>query len=188
MTHLPLQNSLLWTLYVALKYCLFSRDQRPAQRNGLCTMLVKSFSLASFACTHGAFWKTFDHVSATDISYTLCTFLLCEMRAHQNLLFVVIHISAPRGSRTCQKLTVLLSISYLGTILTVASDSEITIRTVHHLLNVKAYSVRSFWRHNFMLDQKKPSLAAYVDMLKEDDKLPGKENHFTMNALRFTKP
>jgi hypothetical protein len=55
-----------------------------------------------------------------------------------------------------------------------ASDAEITIRTMHYLLNVEAESVRSFWRRNFMLDQEKPSLAAYVDMLKGNDKLPPK--------------
>jgi hypothetical protein len=46
-----------------------------------------------------------------------------------------------------------------------ASDAEITIRTMHFLLNVKADSVRSFWTRNFLLGQKKPPLAAYVDML-----------------------
>ena len=55
-----------------------------------------------------------------------------------------------------------------------ASDAEITIRTMHHLLNVKADSIRSFWTRNFMLGQKKPSLAAYVDMLKGRDKMPAK--------------
>ncbi len=55
------------------------------------------------------------------------------------------------------------------------------------MLNVKADSIRSFWRHNFMLDQKKPSLAAYVDMLRETTNWPEKENCFTMNALRLTK-
>ncbi len=35
------------------------------------------------------------------------------------------------------------------------SDAEISIRTMHHLLNVKADSVRSFWTRNFMLDHKK---------------------------------
>jgi hypothetical protein len=59
-----------------------------------------------------------------------------------------------------------------------ASDAEITIRTVHHLLNVKLDSVRSFWTRNFMLDQKKPSLAAYVDMLKGNDKLQPKRKLF----------
>ena len=47
-----------------------------------------------------------------------------------------------------------------------ASDAEITIRTMHFLGKVKADSVRSFWTRNFMLDQKKLSYAAYVDMLK----------------------
>jgi hypothetical protein len=65
-----------------------------------------------------------------------------------------------------------------------ASDAEITIRTMHYLLNVKAESVRSFWRRNFMLDQEKPALAAYVDMLKGNDKMPQKENYFTTTALR----
>jgi hypothetical protein len=55
-----------------------------------------------------------------------------------------------------------------------ASDAEITIRTVRYLLDVKADSVRSFWTRNFMLDRKKPSYAAYVDMLKGRDKLPAK--------------
>ncbi len=55
-----------------------------------------------------------------------------------------------------------------------ASDAEIMIRTVHYLLNVKADSVRSFWTRNFMLDQKKLTFAAYVDMLKGRDKLPTK--------------
>jgi hypothetical protein len=55
-----------------------------------------------------------------------------------------------------------------------ASDAEITIRTMHYLLNVKADSIRSFWHRNFMLDQKKLSYVAYVDMLKGNDKLPAK--------------
>ncbi len=59
-----------------------------------------------------------------------------------------------------------------------ASDAEITIRTMHYLLNVKADSIRSFWCHNFMFDQKKPSLAAYVDILKGNDKLPRKRKLF----------
>ncbi len=55
-----------------------------------------------------------------------------------------------------------------------ASDAEITIRTLHYLLNVKADSIRSFWHSNFMLDLKKPSLTAYVDLLKGRDNLPVK--------------
>jgi hypothetical protein len=51
------------------------------------------------------------------------------------------------------------------------SDAEITIRTLHYLGSVKADSVRSFWRRNFMLDVKKPSFAAYVDMLKGRDSM-----------------
>ncbi len=47
-----------------------------------------------------------------------------------------------------------------------ASDAEITIRTMHHLLNVKRDSIKSFWTRNFQLDQKKLSFVAYVDMLK----------------------
>jgi hypothetical protein len=53
-----------------------------------------------------------------------------------------------------------------------ASDAEITIRTMHHLLNVNADSIRSFWNRNFMPDQKKLSFVAYIDMLKGNDKLP----------------
>ncbi len=37
---------------------------------------------------------------------------------------------------------------------------------MHHLLNVKRDSIKSFWTRNFQLDQKKLSFAAYVDMLK----------------------
>ena len=40
------------------------------------------------------------------------------------------------------------------------------MRTLHYLGGVKAESVRSFWRRNFLLDEEKPSLAGYVDMLK----------------------
>jgi hypothetical protein len=47
-----------------------------------------------------------------------------------------------------------------------ASDAEITIRTLHYLGNVSADAIRSFWHRNFMLDEKKLTLAAYVDMLK----------------------
>jgi hypothetical protein len=64
-----------------------------------------------------------------------------------------------------------------------ASDAEITIRTMHHLLNVKADSIRSFWRRNFMLDQEKLSLAAYVDMLKGNNKLPPKRKLFHQHCL-----
>jgi hypothetical protein len=56
-----------------------------------------------------------------------------------------------------------------------ASDAEITIRTMYYLGNVKADSIRSFWTQNFMLDSKKLSYAAYVDMLKGRD---------TVNAQR----
>jgi hypothetical protein len=53
-----------------------------------------------------------------------------------------------------------------------ATDAEITIRTLHYLGSVEADSVRSFWRRNFMLDVKKLSFAAYVDMLKGRDRAP----------------
>lgn len=52
-----------------------------------------------------------------------------------------------------------------------ASDAEITIRTLHYLGSVKAESIQSFWRQNFMLDAEKFSLAAYVDMLKGRDSM-----------------
>jgi hypothetical protein len=64
-----------------------------------------------------------------------------------------------------------------------ATDAEITIRTMHHLLNVKADSIRSFWRHNFMLDEEKLSLAAYVDMIKGNDKLPEKRKLFHRECI-----
>jgi hypothetical protein len=64
-----------------------------------------------------------------------------------------------------------------------ASDAEITIRVLHHLLNVKADSIRSFWRRNFMLDHKKPSLASYVDILKGNDKLPTKRKLFHQDCI-----
>jgi len=47
-----------------------------------------------------------------------------------------------------------------------ATDAEITIRTLHYLGNVSVDAIRSFWHQNFMLDVKKPTLAAYVDMLR----------------------
>jgi transposase len=68
-----------------------------------------------------------------------------------------------------------------------ASDAEITIRTMHYLLNVKADSVRSFWRQNLMLDHEKPSLAAYVDMLKGNDKLPQKRKLFHQECVEAYK-
>ena len=54
-----------------------------------------------------------------------------------------------------------------------ASDAEITIRTLHFLGLVEADAVRSYWRHNFMLDAKKLSYAAYVDgQEKGREKIP----------------
>ena len=64
-----------------------------------------------------------------------------------------------------------------------ASDAEITIRTMHYLLHVKADSVRSFWNRNFMLDQAALSLAACVDMLKGNDKLPPKRKLFHQKCV-----
>jgi hypothetical protein len=52
-----------------------------------------------------------------------------------------------------------------------ASDAEITIRTLHYLGDVSADAIRSFWRRNFMLDEKKLTLTAYVDMLKGNDNM-----------------
>ena len=47
-----------------------------------------------------------------------------------------------------------------------ATDADITFRTLHYLGEVKTDAIRSFWTHNFMLDVEKPTLAAFVDMLK----------------------
>jgi hypothetical protein len=63
------------------------------------------------------------------------------------------------------------------------SDAEITIRTQHYLGSVKADSVRSFWRRKFMLDVKKPSFAAYVDMLKERDSMDKKRRRLHAECL-----
>ena len=52
-----------------------------------------------------------------------------------------------------------------------ATDADITFRTLHYLGNVSADAIRSFWRHNFMLDVAKPTLAAYVDRLKGSENL-----------------
>jgi hypothetical protein len=65
-----------------------------------------------------------------------------------------------------------------------ASDAEITIRPMHHLLNVRRDSIRSFWTRNFMLDHEKLSPAAYVDVLKGNDRMPAKRKLFPSRLHR----
>ena len=52
-----------------------------------------------------------------------------------------------------------------------ATDADITFRTLHYLGSVSRDAICSFWRRNFMLDVDKPTLAAYVDMLKGNKNL-----------------